>query len=75
MSAVRILVADDFAEWRTRIRSILQERPEWKVVGEACDGLQAIRMTTEPPNACSSLDSIQDWHSNIQKNNVGTQPI
>lgn len=47
MSAVRILVADDFAEWRTRICSILQERPEWKVVGEACNGLQAVQMTTE----------------------------
>ena len=44
---LRILVADDFAEWRIRIRSILKARPEWHVIGEACDGLQAVQTTTE----------------------------
>ena len=44
---LRILVADDFAERRVRIRSILKARPEWQVIGEACDGLQAVQTTTE----------------------------
>jgi len=47
MSTLRILVADDFAGWRSRLRSMLQKRPEWKVVGEACDGLQAIQKADE----------------------------
>jgi DNA-binding NarL/FixJ family response regulator len=43
----RILVADDFAEWRARARLILQARPEWQVIAEACDGLQAVQRTSE----------------------------
>jgi len=42
-----ILIADDFAEWRARARSILQARPEWQVIAEACDGLQAVQTTLE----------------------------
>ena len=44
---VRILVADDFVAWRALVRSLLQARPEWRVIGEACDGLQAVQMTEE----------------------------
>jgi len=47
MSRVRILVADDFSEWRIHIRSILQTRPEWQVVSEACDGSQAVQEAAE----------------------------
>jgi DNA-binding NarL/FixJ family response regulator len=42
-----ILVADDFAEWRAGVRSILRARPEWQVIGEAGDGLEAVRRTEE----------------------------
>ena len=44
---IRILVADDFAEWRVRERSILQARSEWQVIAEVCDGLEAVQRTTE----------------------------
>src|SRR5215475_5489902 len=42
-----VLVADDVLEWRVRIRSILQQQPEWQVIGEACDGLEAVQRTKE----------------------------
>src|SRR5215472_15373229 len=45
--AVHVLVADDFLEWRVRIRSIVQQRPEWQVICEVCDGLQAVEKTAE----------------------------
>jgi|SRR5262249_13966562 len=45
-SPLRILIADDSAEWRVRIRSMLKARQEWQVVGEACDGLDAVQTTT-----------------------------
>lgn len=45
--AVRILVADDFAHWRGQVCSLLQARPEWQIVGEACDGAEAVQMTME----------------------------
>jgi DNA-binding NarL/FixJ family response regulator len=47
LSAVRILVADDHERWRARIRHILGARPEWRVLCEACDGLQAVQKATE----------------------------
>jgi DNA-binding NarL/FixJ family response regulator len=45
--AVRILVADDFAGWRLKTRSILQARSNWRVIAEASNGLEAVQMTAE----------------------------
>ena len=42
-----VLVVDDFEPWRDEIRRILQARQEWKIVSEACDGLEAVRQATE----------------------------
>ena len=39
---VRILVVDDFAEWRRAIASIITEDPGLEVIGEASDGLEAV---------------------------------
>jgi DNA-binding NarL/FixJ family response regulator len=44
---LRILVVDDFAEWRVRIHSILQSNPQLQVIGEACNGLQAVQKAAE----------------------------
>ena len=43
----RILVVDDFAPWRDRLRSLLNVRPEWNIIGEACDGHEAIKKASE----------------------------
>jgi len=43
----RILVVDDFAEWRAIARFILKARPEWQVISEACDGLQAVKRASQ----------------------------
>ena len=45
--SVSILVADDFVLWRDIVQSLLQARPEWQIIGEACDGLAAVQMTKE----------------------------
>lgn len=42
-----ILIVDDFEPLRSRTRSMLQVHPEWKIVGEACDGAEAIQKATE----------------------------
>jgi len=39
---VKILIVDDQRAMRTGIRSLLENRPEWIVCGEACDGVEAI---------------------------------
>jgi len=49
--SLTVLVADDFSAWRAQVRNILQARPEWEIVSEACDGLQAVQgATTHQPD-------------------------
>lgn len=42
-----ILIVDDSAEWRIRVREILAEQPELQIVAEACDGLEAVHRATQ----------------------------
>jgi len=47
LSSIRILIADDYADWRRRVRLLLQPRPEWQVVAETSDGLEAVQKVEE----------------------------
>jgi CheY-like chemotaxis protein len=47
MRPVRVLVVDDYEPWREHVCSVLKTRPELKVVGEASDGLEAVRIAEE----------------------------
>jgi len=47
MDSLRVLLVDDFAAWRKYVRSVLQERENFDVVGEAADGEEAIEKATE----------------------------
>jgi DNA-binding NarL/FixJ family response regulator len=42
VSQIRILVVDDHEAWREFICSVLKSWPEFQVVGEASDGLEAV---------------------------------
>ena len=44
---VHIVLADDFAPWRARVRSFLQCETDWRIVFEACNGLEAVQKTVE----------------------------
>lgn len=46
-SSIRILVVDDFEPWRQQVCSMLQTRPELRVVAEAGDGLEAVQKAKE----------------------------
>jgi DNA-binding NarL/FixJ family response regulator len=43
----RILIVDDFPDWRSRIRQILAAHPEWKIISEASDGQEAVQEASE----------------------------
>ena len=43
MGLVRILIVDDFEQWRRSIGSILAEDADLEVVGESADGLDAVQ--------------------------------
>jgi DNA-binding NarL/FixJ family response regulator len=47
LSPIRILVADDFKAWRRQVLLQFETRPEWQVVAEAADGLEAIQKAEE----------------------------
>ena len=47
LSTVRILVVDDFKEFRQFVVEMLGKRPELQVVGEASDGLEALQKAVE----------------------------
>jgi len=47
MSPIRILVVDDFKEWRHQVFLFLQARPEWQVIWEASDGSDAVQKAEE----------------------------
>lgn len=47
MARLRILLADDHTVVRQGLRKILEDRPEWDVIGEAGDGREAVRLAEE----------------------------
>ena len=46
-SAVRILVVDDFEPWRRFVSSTLRQHPEFEILYEASDGLDAVEKAEE----------------------------
>ena len=47
LSSIRILVADDYEDWRRQICLLLQARPELHVICEASDGLEVVQRAEE----------------------------
>ena len=43
----RILIVDDHEVVRQGVRHILESQDDWEIVGEACNGQEALRMTNE----------------------------
>ena len=46
-SIIQVVVVDDFQPWRRFVRSILQEQPQLRIIGEASDGLAAVQKARE----------------------------
>jgi DNA-binding NarL/FixJ family response regulator len=47
VAPVGILVVDDFQPFRQFVFSTLQERPDWQVIYEVADGLEAVQRARE----------------------------
>lgn len=37
-----IVVADDYFEWRGKVREMLRHHHDWKIIGDASDGWEAV---------------------------------
>jgi DNA-binding NarL/FixJ family response regulator len=46
-STIRVLVVDDYEPFRRSVCSTLEKRPALQIVGEASDGLEAVRRAEE----------------------------
>jgi DNA-binding NarL/FixJ family response regulator len=44
---IRILIADDYKDWRRQVRLLFQARPEWQVIAEAAEGPEVIQKAQE----------------------------
>jgi DNA-binding NarL/FixJ family response regulator len=40
---IRVLVVEDFEDWRRQVRFMIQARTEWQVIAEASDGSEAVQ--------------------------------
>lgn len=47
VDGLRILVADSHPAVRKSLRTLLEERPQWRVVAEAADGREAVRQAEQ----------------------------
>ena len=56
MSLVRIIIADDHPFLRTGLRRVLEEHSEFKVVGEAADGREAVQLAQKERPEVAILD-------------------
>src|SRR6202161_4313689 len=46
-TSIRILLADDFKDWRRYARLLIKARPEWQVIAEASEGSEAVQKAGE----------------------------
>ena len=56
MTSLRLLLGDDHTLVRHGLRKILEEKPEWQVVGEAGDGREAARLAEDVKPDVAILD-------------------
>jgi len=54
--AATIVVADDYFEWRGKVREILNQHPDWRIVGDASDGWEAVERASSPQPDIIILD-------------------
>jgi two-component system response regulator NreC len=56
MSLVRLIIVDDHPFLRTGLRHVLEEHPEFRVVGEAADGREGVRLAEKEHPDVAILD-------------------
>jgi DNA-binding NarL/FixJ family response regulator len=44
---IKVLIVDDYEDWRRAVRQLLQERPELRIICEVSDGVEAVQKAGE----------------------------
>jgi two-component system, NarL family, nitrate/nitrite response regulator NarL len=63
---IRILIADDHPIFRDGLRRLLESEGDMKVVGEACDGHEAVKLATEIKPDILLLDLAMPRHTGLE---------
>src|SRR5437870_264542 len=63
---IRILIADDHPIFRDGLRRLLEAEPGLKVIGEACDGAEAVKMARELKPDILLLDLAMPRHPGLE---------
>jgi two-component system, NarL family, nitrate/nitrite response regulator NarL len=63
---IRILIADDHPIFRDGLRRLLESESDMKVVGEACDGFEAVKLAGEIKPDILLLDLAMPHHTGLE---------
>lgn len=66
MVKIRILIADDHAVLREGMRTLLEKEKDFEVIGEACDGEEAVRLATDLKPDVVVMDIVMPKLSGIE---------
>lgn len=53
---IRLIIADDHALFRQGLAALVREQADWELLGEACDGEEAVRLAAEHQPDIAVLD-------------------
>ena len=65
MSPIRIVIADDHPIFRDGLRRLLESEGDMRVVGEACDGHEAVKQAVEIKPDILLLDQAMPHHTGL----------
>jgi DNA-binding NarL/FixJ family response regulator len=63
---IRIVIADDHPIFRDGLRRLLEAEPDLKVVGEACDGAEAVKLARQLKPEILLLDLAMPRHPGLE---------
>jgi len=72
----RILIADDHPIFRDGLKRLLESEHEFKVIGEACDGVEAVKLVRELKPEVLLLDLAMPRRAGLEAlREMGSEPL